>query len=96
LLLTKGLTFSYRYVISDVESTWAATLEDTINVGEGLIALSFNPSDDNLYAATELTDNVSIIEPRVQNTTDFNISTISVSSVHLTINLYLEDPISLI
>ena len=41
----------------------AATLEDTINVGEGLIAISFNPRADNLYAATEISDNVSIIEP---------------------------------
>ncbi len=40
-----------------------ATLEDTINVGEGPIALAFNPSDDNLYVATEITGNVSTVEP---------------------------------
>ena len=52
LLLMIVLSLSYTYVISDAESTCGATLKDSINVGEGLIALSFNPCDDNLYAAT--------------------------------------------
>ena len=81
------LSFSYTYVIWYVESTWAATFEDTLNVGEGLIALSFNASDDNLYAGTEISGNVSIIEPWVQNTADFILSTIGLVSVHLTIRL---------
>ena len=63
LFLLIGLSFSYTYVNSHVEATWAATFEDTINVGKGLIALSFNPRDGNLYAATEISGNVSIIEP---------------------------------
>ncbi len=63
LLLTIVFAFFYLNINSGIEATWAATLEETITVGEGPIALAFNPSDDNLYVVAEITGNVSIIEP---------------------------------
>ncbi len=35
---------------------------ETIPVGEGPIALEFNPSNDNFYVANESSGNVSVIE----------------------------------
>ena len=60
--LTIVLSFSYLYIISGIQTTWAATLEETIAVGEGPIALAFNPSNDNLYVANFKDGNVSIID----------------------------------
>jgi hypothetical protein len=56
------LSFTYTYVISNVESNCAGTPKYTITVGEGLIASSFNPSHNSLYEATEIPGNVSIVE----------------------------------
>jgi YVTN family beta-propeller protein len=56
------LLFSYSYISSGIQPIWAATLEDSITVGEGLIALAFNPSDDNLYAANFNSNNISVID----------------------------------
>jgi len=57
------LSFSGTGSISSIDSTWAATLEDTIIVGQWPIALASNPSDDNLYVTNFNSGNVSVIEP---------------------------------
>ncbi len=46
LLLRILLSFSFKYVVSGGESTWKVALEDTINVGAGLISGYFNSGDD--------------------------------------------------
>ena len=56
-------SFYYFFTISGIHSSSAATIEETITVGEGPIALAFNPSDDNLYVATETSGSVSVIQP---------------------------------
>ncbi len=62
ILLMVVLSFSYSYFISGIQSTWAATLENTITVGEGPSALAFNPSDDNLYMANFNSGDISTID----------------------------------
>jgi YVTN family beta-propeller protein len=62
LVLLTIMSFTSLYIISGIQASLAATLEDTITVGEGPIALAFNPSDDNLYVANFNSANVSIID----------------------------------
>jgi len=62
ILLTIVFSFSCSFVNSGIQATWAATIEDTIIVGEGPVALAFNPGDDNLYVANFNSGNVSIID----------------------------------
>jgi YVTN family beta-propeller protein len=55
-------SFWYFFSVSGIQASLAATLEDTITVGEGPIALAFNPSDDNLYVADFVSANISTID----------------------------------
>ena len=61
--LTIFLSFSYFYIVSGIQTTWALTLGETIAVGQSPIALAFHPSNDNLYVDTETSGNVSVIDP---------------------------------
>jgi hypothetical protein len=54
LLLRILLSFSFKDVVSGGESTWKVALEDTINVGAGLISVLFMPGNDTSMETLKL------------------------------------------
>ena len=63
LIITLILTSTYPGVFLGLEWVWASnTVISTVDVGERPSALAFNPSNNNIYVANPVSDDVSIIE----------------------------------
>ena len=74
LIITLILTSTYPGVFLGLEWVWASNVISTVDVGQRPSALAFNPSNDKIYVANILSDDVSVIE----SSTNTVISTVEV------------------
>ena len=61
-MFTIGLALFFNGFSQNPNLIWADTIVDTIAVGQGPIALAFNPENDNMYVADFNSGNVSVID----------------------------------
>ena len=62
LIITLILTSTYPGVFLGLELVWANNVISTVDVGERPSALAFNPSNNNIYVANPVSDDVSVIQ----------------------------------
>ena len=62
MTFTIGLALFFTGFSQNPNLIWADTLVDTIPVGQGPIALAFNPENENMYVADFNSGNVSVID----------------------------------
>ena len=92
------LTSTYPGVFLGLEWVWASnTVISTVDVGERPSALAFNPSNNNIYVANALSDDVSVIE----SSSNTVISTVDVGDGPSALafnpsnnNIYVTNPVS--
>jgi YVTN family beta-propeller protein len=62
IIFTIGIALFFAGISQNLHSVWGDTVVETIPVGQGPIALEFNPENDNMYVADFNSGNVSVID----------------------------------